>query len=114
VHNWMTQNWYQELNTWLANKRVIHIQCFESTKDYFAILNGVKFYCPLTPISLDEVKHNPDLFLKEHMNNPAHPRRNHFIAQTNRLLAKFIYDKYCASVTYNELITDNFQFHRGA
>jgi hypothetical protein len=114
VHNWMTQNWYQELNTWLTNKRVIHIQCFESTVDYFSILNGVKFSCPLTPISLREIRHDPGLFLKEHMNDPAHPRRNHFTAKSNRLLAKFIYDKYSSAIAYNELITDNFQDHRGA
>jgi len=112
VHNWMTQNWYQELNTWLANKQVIHIQCFESTVDYFSILNGVKFSCPLTPISLNEIKHDPSLFLREHMNDLAHPRRNHFTAKSNRLLAKFIYDKYSSAITYNELITDNFQGRR--
>ena len=111
VHNWTAQNWYQELNTWLVNKRVIHIQCFESTKDYFSILNGVKFSCPLTPISLDEIKHDPSLFLREHMNDFDRPRRNHFTAKSNRLLAKFIYDRYSNAITHDEEITDNFQFH---
>ena len=113
VNNWATQNWYRELNTWLANKRVIHVQLFESTKDYFNILNGLKFVHPLTPISLEEIKHNPGLFMREHIVDSGIARRNHFTVESNKKLAKFIYDKYCFAITYNEEITDNFQFHPG-
>lgn len=113
VHNWVTANWYQELNQQLADKQVIHIQCFESTKEYFATLQGLKFSYPLTTISLGEIKQCPEYFFKEHLNNSKDFRRNHFSEKSNQLLAQFIYDHYRQSKTHNELITDNFLTHRG-
>lgn len=112
VHNWTAQHWYQELNQWLTGKQVIHLQCFESTRDYFATLQGLKFVYPLTTISLDEIKHNPDYFFAEHLNNSKDFRRNHFSEKNNQLLARFIYDHYNRAETYNELITDTFLNHR--
>ena len=113
VHNWTATNWYQELNQWLANKQVIHIQCFESTRDYFVTLNGLKFSYPLTTISLTEIEHNPGYFFKEHLNNSNDFRRNHFSKKSNQMLAQFIYDHYSQAVTRDEEITDNFLNHRG-
>lgn len=89
-NNWCCKQWFKELNELLSNKKVIHIQNFDSTESFFSVLEGVRFATPnLMDISLRRVKT---------LNNFLHDtRHNHFEIDTNILLAEklaFTYNKF--------------------
>lgn len=111
VHNWTTQNWYRELNSWMIGRPVIHLQGFETTKDYFTMLRGIKFSCPLTTSSLAEMPHDTSFFMHEHLAESQHYRRNHFSPAANLQLAAFIHHHYTLATQSDHTVTDSFLTH---
>jgi len=89
IHNWTAKQWYQELNTVLAGRPVIHLQCFNSTRGYFDILQGLKFTAALTEISVTEPGADRAVFMSD-------ARRNHFSTENNLKLADFVLGHYRA------------------
>lgn len=89
-NDWCCQQWFKELNVLLSNKKVIHLQNFNSTRSFFNLLDGVKFASPsLMDVSIKTL-HTLDEFLYDQ-------RHNHFESDKNVLLAErlsFVYNKF--------------------
>jgi len=102
IHNWTTLQWYRELNQLLKDRRVVHLQCFDSTVAYFDQLVGLKFAYPLTNISREEPGAGPEKFMLD-------DRRNHFSTENNVKLANFIHSHYLANTNdLNTAVAENF------
>ena len=91
VSLWTTQNWYQELNQRLKNDKVLHFQCFSSSREIFSLLQGTRVVTPLVNLSLQN-----NLF--DFTNDP---RRNHFDEAQNKMLADRAVE--CLSSLKNDL-----------
>jgi hypothetical protein len=87
-NNWCCIQWFKELNSLLVGKKVIHIQNFSNTSEYFDTLNGIKILPNLHKLSLSELD-NTDT--KSFMRDT---RRNHFNTENNVRIADFLYDVY--------------------
>lgn len=81
--HWACLQWFKELNELLKDKKVIHIQNFHSTNEFFNTLNGTKFIRPVL-LDLSLKKSSIDSFLKDH-------RHNHFSKDENIKLANFLF-----------------------
>ena len=79
-NHWACKQWFSELNTLVKNQKVIHLQNFRATDNYFSILDSIKLSSPcLTDISMQEVgAENSGVLISDH------DRRNHFNTQTNK------------------------------
>jgi uncharacterized protein (DUF2461 family) len=84
VDHWKMKMWFLELNQLLAGKQVIHLQGFESTNNYFDILDGLKLCTPLISLSLDQQVDRAKFF--------SDNRHNHFSPEKNIALANVIFD----------------------
>lgn len=95
VSMWCMQQWFQELNKLLQEKKVIHLQCFKETQQYFSMLDGIKFTTPLIKLSVEsaggdwDTPHWGDKSVHVAMNNS----HNHFSVETNKLFAEFLFNK---------------------
>ena len=95
---WTTKHWYLELNELLKNQKVIHLQCFESSRSIFSLLSGQRIITPLVELSLKD---------HETMAEWSRPlghldyRRNHFNPAQQQSLAQKIVD--CLSRTDNDI-----------
>lgn len=88
-NDWVCTQWFRELNRMLAHKKVIHIQNFDSTKNYFNELKGLKLVSPtLSEISQREFGSAFNDVLKNDT------RRNHFNQATNIKFGKLLANVY--------------------
>jgi len=86
ISDWVTRQWYLELNQLLAGQTVVHIQCFNSTQAFFPVLEGIKISDPLLDLSLKEIGGKLSSFLND-------SRPNHFSPAGNQLVADMVLDK---------------------
>jgi hypothetical protein len=51
VDSWSALNWYQEINSILQNKTVLHLHCFETNQDIRSKLTGTHISTDLVVLS---------------------------------------------------------------
>lgn len=86
---WTTRHWYLELNELLKNQRVIHLQCFDSSRPIFPLLSGLRITTPLVKLSL---KDNETIGEWKRPMGHLDDRRNHFNPAQQQSLAQKIVD----------------------
>jgi hypothetical protein len=77
--DWILTNWYSELNTWLCNHFVLHLNCFDYEKKFANKLRGIVYENSLVNISRQEVDKSSDMMYDA--------RRNHFSTEKNQWIA---------------------------
>jgi len=90
-NNWACNQWFLECNKILDGRKVIHLENFNTTKNYFKNLNGIRVTDPtLFESSVGEFPDFPQglsHFLKD-------SRDNHFSKHNNEKLALFLQNIY--------------------
>jgi hypothetical protein len=77
--DWALTSWYSELNTWLRNHFVLHLNCFEYEKKFANKLDGIVYHNSLLNVSKQEMSKPSDMMYDA--------RRNHFSTEKNQWMA---------------------------
>jgi hypothetical protein len=89
-NQWCVQNWLQEINQLLKNKKVIHLSGFENLFPFMNVLDGIKLHPSLIEISMSEQGFDSRLMLNRDT------RANHLSQENNQWLAGQLY-KICTT-----------------
>jgi len=93
VTTWCMQQWFYELNQLMQGKKVVHLQCFPNTQQYFSILEGIKFDTPLLHIAVTSAGGQPNTWGdREDIKKLMHQYHNHLSPEFNLRLAHTVHN----------------------
>lgn len=84
---WAQEQWFREINTLFADKKLIHFTGHNDSHVNYSILNGMFYTTPLVHLSIGELKGTDSQVIEQLANDT---RYNHFNDHNNRALADVV------------------------